>query len=123
MTQENRYNQGKIYKIKDFWNKKVYIGSTVRDLESQMTMHIRHFRNYVMKSAISYFNPVFLVFEEFGFDNCEIELIELFPCNNLQELKTRLEYHILTKYCLNKPLLIRMAKYEFDKRIHEIEVY
>jgi hypothetical protein len=37
---------------------------------------------------------VYEIFEEFGIDNCKIELVELFPCDSKEELLSHEGYYI-----------------------------
>ena len=42
------------------------------------------------------------MFDEFGVENCKIELVEQFPCSNKDELNKREGYHIRREKCVNK---------------------
>ena len=44
----------------------------------------------------------FELFERYGVENCRIELEEMFPCNNKEELLSREGYYIKNSECLNK---------------------
>ena len=53
----------------------------------------------------------FLLFQEFGTDNCKIELIEEYPCENLEQLiKKEGEYIKKTIDCVNKCVVGRSSK-------------
>ena len=61
------------------------------------------------------------MFEEFGLDNCKIELIENFPCNNREELHAREGYHIQQTECINKATPGLNTKLE--KRIRQTNLW
>ena len=42
------------------------------------------------------------LFDEYGVENCYIELIELFPCKSKDELKMRENHYIRSLVCVNK---------------------
>ena len=94
------YSNGKIYKIWDINYNKCYIGSTVEQLSSRMTKHRAKYKQYV--NAKYPLTNSFLSFDEFGIDNCKIELVELFPCKSKAELETREGFHIRNNECVNK---------------------
>jgi predicted GIY-YIG superfamily endonuclease len=50
---DNKYSNGKIYKIVDNTSEKVYIGSTCRSLKQRLTTHELDFRRYM--NGKSYF--------------------------------------------------------------------
>lgn len=93
----NKYENGKIYQITDTGYNKCYIGSTVEPLANRFSKHRYEYNNLPNKGLTS-----FLIFKEFGIQNCKIELIETFPCNNREELNAREGYHIRNTTCVNK---------------------
>ena len=42
------------------------------------------------------------IFDEYGIENCKIELLEHFPCENRDELLKREGYYIKKTECVNK---------------------
>ena len=84
MTQNNKHANGKIYRITDNAYTKCYVGSTIQPLSSRMGGHRREYKRYLLGT----FNLItsFLLFQEFGIENCKIELIEEYPCENLEQL-------------------------------------
>ena len=52
----------------------------------------------------------FDLFNEYGVENCKIELIEYFPCDTLQELRRREGEHIKSIDCVNKCVAGRTVK-------------
>ena len=81
---DNKYANGKIYKIVDIGYNKCYIGSTVQPLCKRMAEHRKHFRQYKERSR--HITTSVGLFEEYGVENCKIELIEEFPCDTKEQL-------------------------------------
>ena len=80
------YQQTKIYRIESHLGNKIYIGSTTKQYLSQrMTAHRKDY-NY-WKSGKGHFITSYLLFDEYGLDNCSIELLEAKSCNSKDELK------------------------------------
>ena len=48
-------------------------------------------------STILYYD----LLNKYGLNNCSIILVELYPCNNILQLKQRLNYYISTYPCIN----------------------
>jgi hypothetical protein len=96
------YKKTKIYKIWSTQGDKIYVGSTTKDLLSQrMTQHRSDYTQF-KKSNKRRFTKSILLFDEYGIENCFIELIESKECNNKDE-KNQLEgYYIRTLNCVNK---------------------
>jgi hypothetical protein len=100
------YQQGKIYKIYSHSNPdKIYIGSTCLRLCDRMRTHRYSYYNNQTKIATSH-----LIFEEFGVENCLIELLENYPCNSKDELNAREGHYIRTLNCVNKNITGRTRK-------------
>jgi hypothetical protein len=81
------YKNGKIYKIVSEQTEKVYIGSTCQTLSQRLADHKRHFKQY-NNGKTDYVTS----YEIVKYDDCQIVLIELFPCVQKCELHAR-EYH------------------------------
>lgn len=96
------YTKTKIYKIWSPQGKKIYIGSTTKDYLSQrMTSHRNNYKQYKKGNSHLYVTSC-LLFDEYGIENCFIELLESKKCNNKDE-KNQLEGHyIKTSDCVNK---------------------
>ena len=76
------YSTGKIYQIIptcDYEEGDIYIGSTIRQLSERMNSH--RAKRDGCKSK--------LLFEKYGVENCKIELIEAYPCDNRDLLLKR----------------------------------
>ena len=96
----NRYENGKIYKITDLGYTKCYIGSTCESLSQRMA---RHRAKYVrVLNGVKMDTSSTLLFNEFGSENCKIELIENYPCQNVEELRKREGFFISTIDCVNR---------------------
>ena len=77
----NRYEKGQIYEIVDVEYNMCYIGSTCEDLKKRFERHrncYNAFKDGRQKGSMS----SFVLFDEFGFENCKIEWIEDYPCNS-----------------------------------------
>ena len=106
----NKYQNGKIYKIVDIGYNKCYIGSTTEGLSLRMARHRQGFRSFLNhnKKFISSYD----LFNEYGVENCKIELIEYYKCDTLQELRRREGEHIKNTECVNKRVECR-TKHEY----------
>jgi hypothetical protein len=95
----NRYQNSKIYKIYSDLGDKVYIGCTTKQYLSQrMAKHKYDFTYYKKKREDTGFAFVYsyLLFDEYGVDNCKIELLETYPCNSIDEIRKREAHYIKT---------------------------
>lgn len=94
------YQNSKIYKITDVSYTKCYIGSTCKKLCQRMSGHRSRYRAW--KDGKETGMTSFILFEEFGVENCKIELVENYPCNSKEELHKREGEHIKNILCVNK---------------------
>ena len=94
------YQQGKIYKIWNVGYDRCYIGSTTETLSSRMSNHRSHYRIWLKHNKGHC--RVYDLFNEFGLENCKIELLETYPCNNRSELEAREGHHQRENECVNK---------------------
>jgi hypothetical protein len=101
------YLLGKIYKIQKIGGcDSVYIGSTTKKyLSERFTDHRYKYKNK-RNSNFTCFN----LFDEYDLSNCEIVLIENYPCDTKDELLARERYYIETLNCVNKMHPGRTAK-------------
>ena len=109
---ENKYLNGKIYKIVDVGYTKCYIGCTIQTLSVRMSGHRSK------QKALNNLCNSRMLFDEFGMDNCKIELIENFPCQSKEELNKREGFFIMSTECVNKHMT-GMTKSEYDKDYRE----
>jgi len=106
------YKNGKIYKIVDIGYTKMYIGSTTQPLYKRFSKHKKDYIRW--KNNKHNKITVFYIFEEFGIDNCKIELIEECPCENKNQLERKEGEHIKNNNCVNKNIAGR-TKQEYIK--------
>ena len=112
------YTKGQIYKIVDSGFTKCYIGSTVQKLSYRMAGHRRDYDKYLNGNS-SRKNSIFNLFDEFGIENCKIELIEKYPCESKEELLKREGHHQRENECINKLVAGRTPQeYYQDKKEH-----
>ena len=112
----NEYNNGKIYKIINNIDDIVYIGSTTQTLKRRYSSHKCSYLSY-MRGIHKYYTA-FSIFDK-GINNCKIELIENFPCDNRAELEYREKYYIKQFNCINKNIPGRTKKeYNDDNKEH-----
>lgn len=91
----NKYSEGKIYKISNTLNSKIYVGSTIKTLSDRLNCHILTSKATVNGNFKE--NSKWRVFlRENDEEIFKIELIELFPCNSKIELRIREQYYIDT---------------------------
>ena len=79
----NKYTNGKIYRIWNLLNDKIYVGSTIQPLYKRFTAHKTGARGRDCK---------FKLYEEMntlGYEQFKIELIEYYPCQTKDELTRR----------------------------------
>ena len=107
-----KYQDGKIYKILNTENDDVYIGSTTQKLSKRMTNHriqAKNGKNHLLYQQM----------REIGDDKFYIELIEEFPCENLEQLNKREGEFIREVATLNKKVAGRTKKeYKNDYKEH-----
>lgn len=96
------YSKGKIYKITSS-NGLPYIGSTIQQLSKRMAHH----RERKTCSSIIHLDC----------EDCQITLIELYPCNSKEELNMRERYYIENMECCNKhmPIISVEEKLNYKK--------
>ena len=83
------YKNGKIYVIRNHCNDFVYVGSTTQSLSKRFSKHKRD-----MKNRKKYHYEIYKAVSELGIENFYIELLELYPCNSRDELRTKEGYYI-----------------------------
>ncbi len=95
----SKYQNSKIYKIYSDLGDKVYIGCTTKQYLSQrMAKHKYDYTYYKKKREESGFAFVtsYIIFDEYGVNNCKIELLEVYPCNSIDEIRKREAHYIKT---------------------------
>jgi hypothetical protein len=109
------YKNGKIYKIVDNGYTKMYIGSTTQPLSKRFYAHKVNYR--IWKDDQYSKVTVYEIFDEFGIENCKIELMENYECNSKNELERKEGEYIKNNDCVNKNVAGRTHKeyYENNK--------
>lgn len=105
------YSKTKIYKICSHLGDKIYIGSTTKDYLSQrMTAHRKSYKFYKNGNIKYGYVRSYILFDEYGVDNCYIELIEEKECTSKDE-KNKIEgQYIKSLECVNKIVQGRTPK-------------
>ena len=101
MDNDERYKQGKIYKVVCSETLDVYYGSTIQTLKQRLTMHKGKYNGCASKYFLE---PI-------------IELVEEYPCNSKLELEKRERYFIENFECVNKLVPTRTEK-EWNKKYY-----
>ena len=115
--ENNRYNNSKIYKLVDQVNGYFYIGSTCNPLSKRLYWHKYDARKHPEQKVYKYFN-------EIGFDNVKIILIEEHYLDNREQL-IREEDKVIQMYiddekCLNSiRAFTGLSKQDYDKKYTE----
>ena len=98
------YGNGKIYKLVNNVDDKIYIGSTCSTLSKRKGQHKANLNNYPNMRSYKHFNEV-------GWCNVDIILIEAYECKNKDELHKRERHYIdELKPELNKQLPTRTGR-------------
>ncbi len=108
---ENKYNQGKIYKLVSFQTNNVYIGSTaVSYLSNRLAKHRSNYNSFQIGKG-----HYVTSYELLKYDDVDIILIENYACQTKQELHARERYWIEnTQNCVNKFIPTRTS-YEYER--------
>jgi hypothetical protein len=120
---DNKYQYGKIYKIISNQTDEIYIGSTYQVyLSMRMRQHRGNFnswKNGTRKFVSSY--------EIIKYPDCQIILIEKYPCFTKDELRAREQHHInLNPNCVNRQNAIttdeerKIKMLEYNKKYREL---
>ena len=117
------YSKTKIYKIESQLGDKIYVGSTAKEYLSQRFQqhknHYKHWKNGKACKTTSY-----ELFDEYGPENCQIVLIEEYPCSNIDAKNAREGHYIRELNCVNKVILGRTNKqYNEDNKEKRKEYY
>lgn len=91
------YSDGKIYRIVCNKTGLVYIGSTCRTLEERLKEHVNDSKRYLNKERNIFISSIFVTYN----NDCKIELIEDYSCDNRQQLENRENFHISNSECVN----------------------
>jgi len=117
MTEINKYQNGKIYKIVCNKTNLVYIGSTTQNyLSDRLKGHRCNYKRFLNNN----YNYV-LSYKILENNDYYIELVELFPCNSKDELLVRERYYFDNIDCINKvrPKITKDEITEYIKKYYE----
>ena len=67
------------------------------------------------------FMTSFSLFQEFGIENCKIELVEEYPCENLEKLLKKEGEYIKSIDCVNKVVAGRTCKEYYEDHKDKIQ--
>jgi hypothetical protein len=116
------YDQSKVYKIWSPQGDKIYIGSTTKQYLSQrMTAHRKNYNTW--KNGKCSLTTSFLLFDEYGLDNCLIELLEAKQCNSIDELRQLEGKYVRELVCVNKIIPGRSDKQYRDETKDQRQIY
>ena len=112
----NYYDESKIYKIFSNKGDKIYIGSTTKQfIGERMAKHRSDYLKW--KKGCKYTSKLtsFLLFDEYGLENCFITTIEFVACTTKNELLLKEASHIKKNIekCVNKYVPLR-TKTEYN---------
>jgi len=120
MTEINRYNNGKIYKLVSNETDKIYVGSTCKErLCQRLAKHKANYKDWIKDNNNGYISS----YELFKLGNVEIVLLESINCNTKDELLKK-EREYIDKYkdiLVNKqrPIITKEEEKERDKKYYE----
>ena len=112
------YTRGKIYSLRTYQSDEVYVGSTCQTLCQRLADHKRDYKSW--KNGKHNYVCSFKLLE---FDDCYIELLELYPCNSREELCKREGHYIREMDCLNKRIEGRSRKEYYQQNKEKINQY
>ena len=97
------YANTKIYKIEAIsGDGKCYIGSTTKKYLSQrMESHRTDYKSWLLNKSRSHIRSYDL-FDEYGLYNCNIILLESYPCDSKDAKNARESFYIRELDCVNK---------------------
>lgn len=87
----SNYQHGKIYKLLDDFNDLLYIGSTCRTLNKRKIDHRSLFKSGNKKRLYEYLRTI-----QKNIDNCNLILLESYPCESKYDLHKRERHYIDT---------------------------
>ena len=102
--EDNKYQQGKIYKIVCNITNEVYYGSTINTLKRRLQNHTAKTKRPCMSKQI------------LDRGDYKIELIKDYPCNNEEELRWEERRIIDNNICINKFLPIITEEEKIEKK-------
>lgn len=121
-----KYANSKIYKIEpivEHYEGDIYIGSTTQKyLSDRMSSHRNKYKLWKDGKDDNKYS-VFDIFQKYGVENCNIYLIENYPCESKNELHAKEGYYIKMTKCVNKNIAGRTVKQWFEDHKEQIQEY
>jgi hypothetical protein len=110
------YKNGKIYMLESKEGNVRYYGSTVQSLKERLRKHKVDKKRYEEVK-----NRYYTSYKILEYSDCEISLVEDYPCNNKKELETRERFYIENNDCVNKFIPTRTLKEWREEKKDEIK--
>ena len=107
-----------IYKISSVLGDKIYIGSTTKQLNQRLTSHKYNYNAWKSGTYNRYVSS-FVIFDEYGVDNCVIDILEMCPNLSTEERRTKEGEYIKSIPCVNHNIA-GSTKKESDKRYRDM---
>ena len=123
IKKDNKYKNGRIYKITDINYTECYIGSTIEKLCTRMAKHRYEYLQYKKGNKKKGKTTSYNLFDKYGYENLKIELIENFECNSKEELYKREGFHIQNNECINKNIAGRTHKEWYNDNKNKRLIY
>ena len=117
----NKSHNGKIDNLVDNGYNKQYIGSTTESLSQRMARHRSDYKRKNEGKKVSNASS-FHLFDEFGAENCKIELIEYCKVDTKDELLRCEGEYIRSNSCVNKNIPTRTIKEWKEDNIETIKI-
>ena len=99
------YSKGQIYTLRSYQTDEIYIGSSINKLPKRLGKHKTDHKNWKNGK-----NHYMTSYEIIKYDDCYIELLEEYPCENKNQLEKREGHHIRSMDCVNKNIAGRTIK-------------
>ena len=110
------YSKGKVYKLLNYIDNEVYVGSTIETLSSRMSKHRHETKRTSTQNIHQHMSNV-------GCEHFYIELIELYPCSCVEELRAREGHWIRQIGTLNACIAGRKPKDYYNDNYEKIKDY
>ena len=117
----NSYNKSKIYTITPINGDigDVYVGCTRKDLNKRYDQQIEHYYKWYnhrrtnddIKKVV---DSSIILLHKYGYDYCNIILLEDFNCDSKKELNERMKFYIDKINCVNRCNTKDLSCYEID---------
>ena len=109
------YSNGKIYCLRSHQTDKIYIGSTINKLSKRIGGHRENYKRW-MNGKYCYITS----FELIKYDDCYIELLEEYPCDNKDQLCKKEGEYIRKMDCVNRFIAGRTNKEHYNDNREKI---